>query len=104
MRAEYWDDQNNFWVAAFTSPNGFIDFQETANPNTTFSAPKATPYTEFTWGMNIKPFSKSKAKWLSTALIRPEVRWDHSYNTNAFDNFRDDNQVTIASDFIVTFQ
>jgi len=104
MRAEYWDDVNNFWVSAFTSPNGFIDFQETANPNFVFSAPKATPYSELTFGMNIKPFSKSKAKWLNTALIRPEVRWDHSYNTDAFDNFTDNNQVTIASDFIVTFQ
>jgi len=37
-------------------------------------------------------------------LIRPEVRWDHSYNTDAFDNFTDNNQVTIASDFVVTFQ
>jgi hypothetical protein len=104
MRAEYWDDINNFWVAAYKSPNGFIDFEETANPVFAISAPHATAYSELTWGMNIKPFSKASAKWLNTALIRPEVRWDHSYSTNAFDNFTDNNQVTIASDFIITFQ
>jgi len=104
MRGEYWNDINNFWVAAFRGANGFINFQETANPIFAISAPQATAYSELTWGMNIKPFSKASPKWLNTALIRPEVRWDHSFSTDAFNDFKDDNQVTLMTDFIVTFQ
>jgi hypothetical protein len=104
MRAEYWNDINNAFVGASRGANGFFNFAETGNPIFIISAPQATAYSELTWGMNIKPFSKTSAKWLNTALMRPEVRWDHSFSTDAFNNFKDDNQVTLATDFVITFQ
>jgi len=36
-------------------------------------------------------------------LVRPEVRWDHSFLTNAYDGFTDNNQFTVASDFYIVF-
>jgi Putative beta-barrel porin-2, OmpL-like. bbp2 len=104
MRGEYWNDINGFWVAAFRGNNGFYNFELTANPIFLASPTLKTGYTEFTWGANIKPFSKTSKKWLNTALIRPEIRWDHSFSADSFNNFKDDNQVTLATDFVITFQ
>jgi hypothetical protein len=102
VRGEVWRDSNGFWVGAFPCSNCFIDFEQTANPGFTLGAGPAT-YTELTFGLNIKPFSKASYKPLAGMLIRPEIRWDHSFDTNAFDNFTEPNQLTLASDFIVTW-
>jgi len=104
MRGEYWDDINGFWVAAYKGGNGFYDFQLTANPNDLASPTLKTAYSELTWGANIKPFSKSSKKWLASTLVRPEIRWDHSFSADAYNDFKDDNQVTLATDFVITFQ
>ena len=105
VRGEFWRDPNRFWVGAFPCGNCFYDFQLTGNPNFTVGPATGSPtYTELTFGLNIKPFSKSSKKWLASTLIRPEIRWDHSFDTNAYDNFTEPNQLTLASDFIITFQ
>jgi hypothetical protein len=42
-------------------------------------------------------------KWVgSTVLFRPELRWDHAYDTAAFNSGRNHSQLTFASD--VTFR
>jgi hypothetical protein len=113
IRGEFWRDVQGFWVAAFPCNLCFEDFEEgnvtpiPGAPNTghgtAIGAGPAT-YTELTAGLNIKPFSNSPKNWMKNLLIRPEVRWDHSFNTNAYDNFTNNNQFTAAADFIVTFQ
>jgi hypothetical protein len=113
LRGEFFRDPEGFYVAAFPCNLCFVDF-ESGNPGpipgqpgtgrgTAIGAGPAT-YTELTLGFQIKPFSNSSKTWLKNALIRPEVRWDHSFDTNAFDNFTNNNQFTAASDFIVVFQ
>ncbi len=103
VRGEYWDDINGFWVAAFPCPNCFIEAEEGSPQARILGAGKAS-YTELTFGANIKPFSKATYKPLANLLIRPEIRWDHSFDANAFDNFSEPNQLTLMSDFIFTWQ
>ena len=38
-----------------------------------------------------------------TLVLRPELRFDHSYDARAFDYGRDRNQFTVASDLIYRF-
>jgi hypothetical protein len=104
VRGEYWNDINGFWVAAYKGNNGFYDFQLTANPNDLASPTLKTAYTELTFGANIKPFSKATYKPLANLLIRPEIRWDHSFDANAFNNFTEPNQLTLMTDFVFTWQ
>lgn len=103
VRGEVWVDPKGFWVAAFPCANCFIQAEQ-GNPQAlTLSAGNQT-YTELTFGANIKPFSKASYKPLANLLIRPEIRWDHSYDGNAFDNFTEPNQLTLMSDFVFTWQ
>jgi hypothetical protein len=112
VRGEVWDDPNGFYVAAFPCNLCAEDIQE-GNPKGVAVGAGPNTYTELTFGLNIKPFADSPKNWLKTALIRPEIRWDHSYDANAYDvakgscqpcTFTDNNQFTLASDFVVTFQ
>jgi putative OmpL-like beta-barrel porin-2 len=104
VRGEVWRDSNGFWVGAFPCSNCFYNAQLGLPNNSTVLGAGPATYTELTFGLNIKPFSKSDKKWLASTLLRPEIRWDHSFDTNAYDNFTEPNQLTLASDFIITFQ
>ncbi|MBC8065202.1 MAG: outer membrane beta-barrel protein, partial [Chlorobia bacterium] len=101
IRGEFWRDPEGFFVAAFPENDGFVDFQK-GEPAIVLGAGPAT-YTELTLGLNIKPFSSASNKPLATMMVRPEVRWDHSFDTNAFNDFTDDDQFTIATDVYVVF-
>ena len=101
IRGEFWRDVQGFYVAAFPQNSGFVNFEE-GNPAIVLGAGPAT-YTELSLGLNIKPFANASSDWMKTALIRPEVRWDHSLETNAFNDFKDNNQFTVASDFVITW-
>jgi Putative beta-barrel porin-2, OmpL-like. bbp2 len=103
IRGEFWRDPQGFWVAAFPCNLCFEDFEE-GNPNGIAVGAGPATYTELTFGLNVKPFANSPKNWMKNLLVRPEVRWDHSFDTNAYDNFTNNNQFTVASDFIVTFQ
>ncbi len=39
----------------------------------------------------------------STVLVRPEIRWDHSYDAPAYNNGTRHSQLTLASDVILFF-
>jgi len=60
-------------------------------------------YTGLTLGLNVKPFSSASYKPLAGWLFRPEIRWDHSFETNAYNDFTDDNQFTIGFDFVMVW-
>lgn len=101
IRGEFWRDANGFFVAAFPENDGFVDL-ELGKPAVVLSAGPAT-YTELTLGLNVKPFHKASYKPLAGMLMRPEVRWDHSFDTDAFNDFTDNNQFLFSTDFVVVF-
>jgi hypothetical protein len=102
IRGEFWRDVQGFYVAEFPCNLCFEDFEE-GNPNGIAIGAGPATYTELTLGLNIKPFSNASYKPLAGMLVRPEVRWDHSFLTNAYDGFTDNNQFTVASDFYLVF-
>jgi len=101
IRGEFWRDVDGFFVAAFPENDGFVDLEK-GLPTIVLSAGPAT-YTELTLGLNIKPFHNASYKPLAGMLMRPEVRWDHSFDTDAFNDFADDNQFLFSTDFVVVF-
>jgi hypothetical protein len=103
IRAEFWRDVQGFWVAAFPCNTCFVNFEK-GNPDGIALGAGPATYTELTLGLNVKPFHSASYKPLAGLLFRPEVRWDHSFETNAFNDFTDDNQFTVASDFVLVFQ
>ncbi|GAC1346675.1 MAG: porin [Acetobacteraceae bacterium] len=100
-RAEVWRDNNNFFV---TNPVAERDY--VAAQRGTFSrfitAAKPTTYSEFTLGVTYKiPGLPEK---LSTAMIRPEVRYDRALNNSQpFGNGDRRGAVTLAADFVLGF-
>jgi hypothetical protein len=102
IRGDFWRDPQGFYVAEFPCNLCFVDFEEGKPSGIAIGAGPAT-YTELTLGLNIKPFMSASYKPLAGMLVRPEVRWDHSFLTNAYDGFTDNNQFTVASDFYITF-
>jgi hypothetical protein len=107
VRGEFWRDPQGFWVAEFPCNTCFVQFEKGvtfANGAPTAIGAGPATYTELTFGLNVKPFSNSPKSWMKNLLVRPEVRWDHSFETRAYDNFTNDDQFTIASDFVVVFQ
>lgn len=76
-RAEIWRDNNNFFVY---TPSNNLDFvaSERGTPANLITASKPTTYSEFTLGVTYKiPGLPSS---ISTAMIRPEVRYDRALN------------------------
>lgn len=100
-RAELFRDDNGFFVTGFTSPlaavkslGGVVPFPRgvvSSGPNT---------YTELTIGMTYKPPVPTP---IANLALRPEIRWDHSYENPAFNDFRNANAVTIGGDLILGF-
>ena len=100
-RAEVFPDNNNFFVS---TPQGPLDFANAQRgvQSYLFTATKPTTYSEFTAGITYKP------TWLpprlSTAMIRPEIRYDRALNNSRpFSDGADRGFVTLASDIILGF-
>ena len=100
-RAEYWRDDNNFFVASFPSNNA-RSWRSRALPSRSHTAPGTnTTYGALTLGVTWKPALPAPVSGL---LIRPEVRWDHAFtNNHPFNAQRDNNAVTIGADAVLTF-
>lgn len=100
-RGEIWRDNNGFFAAAF--PSNF-DFTNAGRglPNTAYNAGKAT-YEEITLGVNIKPPLPDVLSHFSGALIRPEIRYDHSDQAKPFNNRTSDHQITLGADLVLPF-
>ena len=103
VRAEFWRDEEGFFVAQFASQNDFIHIERgdpfTPDPRTVGGG--HTTYGELTAGVTIKP---PVPKPLAGLAIRPEVRWDHAFtNTRPFIDSEKGDQVTIGFDVILQF-
>lgn len=106
-RAEVYRDDNGFFVAGFpaNNPFGFTNFvrAELGLPSVAVgTGGKPTTYGEITIGATFKPNLPAPITGL---LIRPELRVDsalaggHPFGSN----LNSSSQVTIASDFVLTF-
>jgi hypothetical protein len=107
-RAEFWRDDNNFFVASFSGNNDPIRVQQglpALSPVFAAAGTNAT-YTALTVGVTWKPDVSAPVSGL---LIRPEVRWDHAftsgrtYNANAATGKGTMDNVTFAADAVITF-
>jgi hypothetical protein len=99
-RAEIYRDDNNFFVASFQNNGSFITSEQGFTAGT--GALHQTTYGALTAGVTWKPAGLPPV--ISGLLIRPEVRWDTDLGgARAFNSHQDNAQVTIASDFVLTF-
>jgi hypothetical protein len=102
-RAEYFRDNNNFFVAAFP---GYFDAVNALHgfpaPSAIF-APSPTSYLGLTVGATITPpFPDTPI--MKGIIFRPEFRWDTSLTGNApFDGGRKKTQGLFAMDVIIPF-
>ena len=100
-RAEYWRDDNNFFVASFPTNNGPILAQQGFGPPVHAAPGTNTSYGALTLGVTWKPEVPAPITGL---LVRPEVRWDHAFtNNHPFNAQRDNNAVTLGIDAVLTF-
>ena len=101
-RAEYWRDDNNFFVASYSSNNAAILVQQGFPTTGVHAAPGSnTTYGEMSFGVTWKPALPAPVTGL---LIRPEIRWDHAFtNNHPFNAQKDNNAVTLGVDAVVTF-
>ncbi|HEY8262078.1 MAG TPA: porin [Methylosinus sp.] len=101
-RAEYFRDNNNFFVAAFP---GYFEAVNALHgfPAYTLLAPSPTSYLELTLGMTITPpFPETPI--MKGIIFRPEFRWDTSLTGNApFDGGRKRTSGLFAMDVIIPF-
>ena len=99
-RAEVFADSGNFYVAADPANNDPARAL-LGLPNTSYGAPKATTYGEFTLGVTYKPTLPAPITGL---MIRPEIRYDTSLNgTTPYNGGKDSGSFTIAADFVLGF-
>jgi hypothetical protein len=105
-RAEVYRDDNGFFVTAFPANNvfGFTNFvrSELGLPSVSVGTGVPTTYGEITLGMTFKPNLPAPVTGL---LIRPELRVDSALSGGRpfGSNGNASSQVTVASDFVLTF-
>jgi Putative beta-barrel porin-2, OmpL-like. bbp2 len=105
-RAEIYRDDNGFFVTAFPANNvfGFTNFvrSELGLPSVSVGTGVPTTYGEITLGLTFKPNLPAPVTGL---LIRPELRVDSALSGGRpfGSNFNGTSQVTVASDFVLTF-
>lgn len=100
-RAEIFRDNNNFFVASPVGNRDFINLQRGSFANL-YTASKPTTYSELTVGLTYKPSWLPPA--LSTAMLRPELRYDRALNSSRpYRDGRDRGAFTLASDFVLGF-
>jgi hypothetical protein len=107
-RIEYWRDDNNFFVASFSSNDSFVMSQQGLSVSGIHVAPDgSTTYGALTLGVTYKP---TLPPWIEGVLIRPEIRWDHAFTDNRpFNNNPPandkgtSNSFTFGIDAVITF-
>ena len=102
VRGEIWADDSGAFVAAYPGNNDPVRAQ-LGLPNGSGSpvAGKSTTYGAITLGATFKP---SLPAPITGLLIRPEIRVDSALNsTHPFNDATSNYQLTIASDFVLTF-
>ncbi len=100
-RGEVFRDNRNFFVS---TPAGNLDLvrSERGVAANLVTSPRAATYSELTAGVTYKPGGMPAA--LSTLLLRPELRYDHTLNgVHAFGGGRNLDMVTLAADVVVGF-
>lgn len=97
-RGEIWRDADGAFVAAFPHDLDFVKFQK-GEPATVLSYGDTT-YGAITVGLNITPEVPKRFEGL---VIRPEVRFDKSFDTKPFNDGTEDTQWTVGVDVIVPF-
>ena len=100
-RAEVFRDNNNFFVS---TPVGYRDYVASLKGNFSrlITAPAPTTYGEFTAGLTYK--IPGLPERISTALLRPEVRYDRSLNdTTPFADGTKRARWTFSGDIVVGF-
>ena len=106
-RAEFFRDDNNFFVASYSNNNDPVRFQQGLAPiSIIYAAPGSnTTYGALTFGATIKPTLPAPVTGL---LVRPEVRVDHAFanrpfNQGAATDKATNTNVTFAADAVLTF-
>jgi hypothetical protein len=99
-RAEVWDDEKNFFVAAFPGNRTFVQFERglplDQPPIFAPSGTGAVQYSEFTLGVTYKPVIAGTQLF----MVRPEVRFDDALNgVKAYNGST--NQFTFGLDFVL---
>lgn len=97
-RAEFFRDDDGFFVAQFAKNDDFINLQrgDFGNLDRRTVGGGSTNYSEFTFGVNVKPNDH--------LLIRPEIRYDKALDGHkAFDDSSKSYSFTGALDVIITF-
>ncbi len=98
-RAEVFRDNRGFFVGVFPGNLDFVN-AESGFPNTSTTT-RPTTYGALTVGVTYKPALPGP---VSSLMIRPELRYDHSLNgTSPFNGGRSPGAFTIASDVILAF-
>ncbi len=100
-RAEVYRDNNNFFVA---TPVGNLDYinSQRGTGAQLLTARRPTTYSEFTLGLTYKPSWAPKA--FSTALVRPEVRYDRALNdARPYGDGSNRGVFTLAADVVLGF-
>jgi len=99
-RAEFFRDDNNFFVASYPSNNAAILAQQGFAPFVHTAPGTNTTYGEMTIGVTWKPALPAPITGLA---IRPEIRWDHAFtNNHPFNAQVDNNAVTLGVDAVLT--
>jgi hypothetical protein len=107
-RAEFWRDDNNYFVAAFSGNNDPVRAQQGLAPISAIYGAGGTnaTYTALTAGVTWKPTVSAPVSGL---LVRPEVRWDHAFtskktfNTDPPGSKGTNDNFTFATDVVITF-
>lgn len=102
-RAEYFRDNNNFFVAAFPGYFDAVNASHGFPAPSTILAPSPTSYLGLTIGATIAPpFPDTPI--MKGLIFRPEFRWDTSLTGNApFDGGRKSSSGLFAMDVIIPF-
>lgn len=101
-RAEFFRDEENFFVANFRRNDDFVNLQLGNNvPGAIFAPASQNTYSEFTLGLSIAP--KVPAP-IASLTFRPEIRYDRSLGySRPYNGGADKGAFTMAADMILGF-
>ena len=100
-RAEVFRDSSNFFVSTPVAERDFVNFQRGAFSRF-LTASRPTTYSEFTLGVTYK--IPGLPERLSTALLRPELRYDRALNNSRpYNDGKDRGAFTLATDLVLGF-
>ncbi len=100
-RAEIFRDNANFFVSNPVAERDYSNFQRGAFSRF-YTASKPTTYSEFTLGLTYKPSFLPER--ISTAMIRPELRYDRALNNSRpYNDGKDRGAFTLAADIVLGF-